>query len=232
VWGNAVIFNKLNFQQSEFKRGNLLGGLHSSSALSKSLGNVEIPVNDSGLLTPLEQITTELLVKTLRSTEAPETVYWMLRYYLESGGNPIITTDRGKTLFLEQDHIEMTISIYVGDAEDVRCVGQFSNKRIFAMDLIEKYDFVWYEDLGSCQRRRFSAEAILLQKKQERSEDDENYQVPVLFFTVGKETVCVVQLANGKYAGTYSLPAIFATQMDKDSVEYKLSSVIDLLNVS
>ena len=229
--GNAMIFNKVNSQQPEFKRGDL-AGLPSSRSLSKSLGDVEIRVNDSGMLTPLEQITTELLVKTLRSNEAPETVYWILRYYLESGGDPVITTDRGKTLYLDQDAIEKTISIYVGDAEDVCCVGQFSNKRIFAMDLIEKYDFVWYQDLGSCQRRRFSAEAIILQKKQERSEDNENYEVAVLFFTVGKESVCVVQLANGKYAGTYSLPAVFATQMDKDSVDYKLSSVIDLLNVS
>lgn len=226
-----MIFDKLN-SQPEFRRGNL-GPINSPNRfLSRSLGSLQIEVNDSGLLTPIEQITSDLLIKTLRTGESSETIYWMLRYYLESGGDPVITTDKAKTLFLDVDHIEKTISVFIGDAEDVCCVGQFGNKKIFAMDLIEKYDFVWYDDMKSCLQKHYSAEAILLEKRRENKDELQSDELPVLFFTVGTDSVAVVQLAKGKYAGTYSLPAIFATQTDKNSVEYKLSSVVDLLKVS
>lgn len=225
-----MLYSKLN-SQPEFRRSNF-SGPKTDGALSKSLDALQNEVTDSGILAPLEKITTELLIKTLRSSEPPETVYWMLRYYLESGGDPIITTNRDKTIYLDVDPLEQTISVFIGESEDVCCVGQYSNKKIFAMNLTEKYDYVWYDEFGTCLRRHYSAEAMLLEKRREMPEDWDTEQVAMLFFTVGEDSVAVVQIAQGPYAGTYSLPAIFATQTDKYSLEYKLCSVVDLLKVS
>lgn len=93
-------------------------------------------------------ITEELVIKTLRSAEKPETIYWLLRSFVESNGqNQLINTDKGKTLYIELDRLEQTVSVYVGATDSVVCLGD-DERQLYAMDVQERYDYVWYAFLG------------------------------------------------------------------------------------
>ena len=141
---------------------------------------------------PYAFITADLVVKMLRSSERPETIYWLLRFFLESNAqNPVLTTDRGKTIYVEFNRAEVRISLYVGCSDSVFCVGRQGGRQIFAMEVQERYDFIWYSALGVALKRQLSAQSI--QEQAAREDDTAQVSCPTLFYTTGGESVCVLR---------------------------------------
>ncbi len=143
-------------------------------------------------------ITEELVVNTLRSTERPEAIYWLLRYYMESNAKfPFIKTNKGKSIYIEFDHLDEIISLYIGSSEDVVCVGEEDGRKIYAMDVQEKYDFLWYGSLGVVLKRHMSAAFIIEQARS--ASGMTGPRTPTLFFTTGneeEESVCTLRTNN------------------------------------
>ncbi len=143
-------------------------------------------------------ITDELVVNTLRSTERPEAIYWLLRYYMESNAKfPLIKTNRGKSIYIEFDRLEEMITLYIGSSDDVVCVGSEDGRKIYAMDVQEKYDFLWYASLGVVLKRHMSAGFIIEQAQSESGTAGPH--VPTLFFTTGTDeesSVCALRTNN------------------------------------
>lgn len=137
------------------------------------------------VLSPFSYLTEELVVNTLRSSELPETVYWTLHYFAEANRqSPIIRTDRGKTVFIELDHLDDTITVYIGLTDELVCLGEEGGRKLFAMPLLDKYEFVRYPLLGSVLKRRVSNEAM---EKWHKVESDADDSTPYFFFTEGVE---------------------------------------------
>lgn len=150
------------------------------------------------VLSPFSYLTEELVVNTLRSSELPETVYWTLHYFAEANRqSPIIRTDRGKTVFIELDRLDDTITLYIGHTEELICLGEENGQRLFAMPLLDKYEFVRYPLLGSVLKRRSSNEAM---EKWHKVESDADNSKPYLFFTQSeeKESIACVKFAESE----------------------------------
>jgi hypothetical protein len=150
------------------------------------------------VLSPFSYLTEELVVNTLRSSELPETVYWTLHYFAEANRqSPIIRTDRGKTVFIELDRLDDTITLYIGHTEELVCLGEEDGRKLFAMPLIDKYEFVRYPLLGSVLKRRSSHEAM---EKWHKVESDSDNSTPYLFFTQSEEqeSVACVKFADSE----------------------------------
>ena len=136
-------------------------------------------------------ITEELVIKTLRSAEKPETIYWLLRSFVESNAqNQLINTDKGRTLYIELDRLEETVSVYIGATDSVVCLGD-DERQLYAMDVQERYDYVWYAFLGVALKRKLSAQAI--QDLASRDDETTPASAPTLFYTCGNESVCVMR---------------------------------------
>lgn len=153
---------------------------------------IESQQNSPEILSPFSYITEELVINTLRSSELPETVYWTLHYFIEANrNNPTIRTDRGKTVYLELDRLDDTITIYIGNSNEVLNLGQENGSQLFAMKLVEKYEYIQYPLLGSVAKRHYAAEAL---EKAHKKESSPANSLPVLFFTRSAGTdsnVCV-----------------------------------------
>lgn len=174
-----------------------------------------------------QAITEDLVVKTLRSQEMPETIFWLLRTYLESHNSPTIRTDRGKTIYIDYDRLEETISIYIGDTTTVNLLGQTENSKIYIMDVIERYDFIWYANLKKALKRHLPASAILYFQARNHCSHSRIPQTPTLFFTTGAESVCIMRTnwsESSDMSHSISQPRLI------DDFDAKVNSVVDLLN--
>ena len=163
----------------------------------------------------IESITDEIVIDTLRSNATPETIYWLLRYYVEDNGyNMVVRTNRNKTLYIELDRIEDRVTIYVGNTDEVICVSEEKGNKVYAMDIQERYDYIWYKDLGFALKKQVSAEAILEQSPQ--SELEPFTASPSLFYTIGEESACLLrtswyQSGEEKALPQYSYQAYLAS---------------------
>ncbi len=156
---------------------------------------VQVKVNqakDAAASSAENSVTEALVVNTLRAGDKPETIYWLLRYYVESNSNgSLINTDRGKSLYIDCDRLENTVSVYVGSTESITCIGDEDGLKIYTMDVQEKYEYTWYAFLGAALKRHYSAEAILDEAR--RNEMKSEAIVPTLFFTIGNTSSCVLR---------------------------------------
>ena len=150
-----------------------------------------------------DPVTEELVIKTLRSEQLPETVYWLLRYYVEANRNRrLINTDKGKSIFIDHNHLDNTITVYVGSTDSVFCIGEEDGRKIYTMDVSEKCEYVWYEFLHAALKRRFSASAIIDQAMRENNDDVEFESfTPALIFTTGFFSTCTLR-TDWDVAGT------------------------------
>lgn len=139
-----------------------------------------------------EYVTEELVINTLRSSQSPETIYWLLRYFVETNkAQPVIQTDRGKTVYIDYDRFEESISVYVGDSDEVNCVGEHDGSKIYAMQILEKYDFLWYSTLGVALKRQMHKDALIELATLENPEAEPASLT--LFYTTGQAAACVVR---------------------------------------
>lgn len=140
--------------------------------------------------TPAAFINEELVVKLLRSPETPETIYWLLRYYLETGHATVLNTDRNQTMYLELDRIEKSIAVYVGATDAIFSINQEDKSRIYVMEIQEKYELLWCAAPGVVLKKRYSAESI--QELASIANDREPASRPLLFFTTGERSACAM----------------------------------------
>ncbi|MBX9690586.1 MAG: hypothetical protein K2X27_27975 [Candidatus Obscuribacterales bacterium] len=136
-------------------------------------------------------LSTDRVVATLRSAESPENLYVLLAGFVEANvGMPLIQTDRGKTLYFEYDNSASSLSVFIGQTDDLTIVGEHEKTMLFSMKIQEKYEFHWYSRLGFAIKQRFDASAIIdLASKQD---DCPCADEPTLFFTAGRTSSCVL----------------------------------------
>lgn len=176
------------------------------------------------ILSPFSYLTEELVVNTLRSIELPETVYWTLHYFAESNRQyPVISTDRGKTVYIELDRLDDTITVYIGHTDELHLLSDEQGQKLYALNLIEKYEFVRYPLLGSVLKRRFSTESMQKWHKVETDRDD---STPFLFFTLtsGKDSSACVKFADR--------PSIMRRAFCNESTNQSRKSLADQTQVS
>ena len=132
----------------------------------------------------------ELVINTLRSRATPETVYWLLRQFMETGAeSPVIETDRGKTIYIDFDRTKENITLYIGNTDNVLCIEHEKDNEIYALEIQERCEFIWHSTARFAVRRQMSAGAI---QDQSRPINYQNQKaVPTLFFTKGKISACI-----------------------------------------
>lgn len=136
----------------------------------------------------------ELVTDILRSSQRPELVYWVLRSYAEAWAeDPVIETDRGKTIYIDYDRNEENLSVYIGESSETICVSNNDSKKFFIMDVLERIDFLPYSSLGVVLKRQFSSAAILELDRRQKEKTDEDFPqpaFPTLIFTTGQNSGC------------------------------------------
>jgi hypothetical protein len=186
--------SSINFDPDTFAiNSRLAEGWHELQLLSEARQQgsaVRFRVGEPETFSPYDFITEEFVINKLSLPERSETIYWLLRCFLETrAGNPVIKTDRGRKIYIELSGAEKTISLYVGVAESVFCVGQEDENTIYSMEVQEKCEFRWCPSSQSALKRKFSARE--LQELSGRQPAGPENDCPVLFYTIGRQSACL-----------------------------------------
>ncbi len=129
-------------------------------------------------------ISKELVINTLRSNSTPDTIYWLLRYYLQAGMHePLINTDRDKSIYISFDPEKDMISVYIAKTDCVYLIKEESSKRFYSMDSFEKYDFIFYSCINAVVKQHWTWEAL---KEKAARESEVAAGIPGLIFCLSK----------------------------------------------
>lgn len=132
---------------------------------------------------PFDQLVREEIVAALRAGEESEVLYWKLKYFAETNRHsPVISTDRGKIVYVLPDRASGMVSLIIGSAVEMITIGRRGNHMHYVLPICDRYDFVPYELIGAVARRHLDLNMLIDELAPDASVRE--CKVPVLMFSV------------------------------------------------